>query len=112
MRTDKQLLVITHLSQLLNHVTLFGGFIVSLVLWLTQKDNILHMDEQGKAVINFQISVFIYLILCIPLIFLFGIGILGLIIVGIMGLVFPIINAIKVSNGERPNYPLSFTIIK
>jgi hypothetical protein len=37
LREDKNLLVVTHLSQLLDLVTGMGGLIVPLVLWLTQK---------------------------------------------------------------------------
>ncbi|NER11825.1 DUF4870 domain-containing protein [Leptobacterium flavescens] len=110
MRQDKQLLVITHLTQLLDVITVLGGFIVPLILWLTQKDRIHQMDEHGKSIINFQISMFIYAIVCIPLIFLFGLGILGLILIGIICFIFPIINAIKASNGESPYYPLSIKI--
>ena len=112
MRENNQLLVLTHLSQLLNYVTGFGGLIAPLVIWLMQRDKIMYMDEQGKAIINFQISMFIYAILCIPLIFLFGLGIVALIAVGIVTLIFPIINAIKVSNRQEPGYPLSLTILK
>jgi len=111
MRTDNQLLVITHLCQLLTPLTGFGGLIVPLVLWVTQKDKVYGMDEHGKQIINFQLSVIIYAILCIPLIFLFGLGILLLIILGIISLIYPIINAIKTSNGETPKYPLSLNFI-
>jgi len=112
MRQDKSLLVITHLSQLLDLVTGFGGFIVPLILWLTQREQVLAMDNHGKSIMNFQISMFIYAIVCIPLILLFGLGILGLILIGVLCIVFPIINAIKASNGEEPSYPLSMEIIK
>ena len=112
MREDNQLLVITHLSQLLNLVTGLGGFIVPLVLWLTQKDKVAGMDMHGKMILNFQISLFIYSLICVPLIFLFGLGIVLLIIIGIITLVFPIINAIKTSNGEMPSYPMTLDIIK
>ena len=112
MKEDKQLLVLTHLSQLLDFVTGIGGFIVPLILWLTKKDEIFGMDEHGKAILNFRISMFIYILLCIPLVFLFGLGILGFIAIAIFYLIFPIINAIKVSNNETPNYPLSITFIK
>lgn len=112
MREDKQLLVITHLSQLLDLITGIGGFIVPLVLWLTQKDKVFGMDEHGKMILNFQISMFIYAIVSVPLIILFGLGIFFLIAIGIIVLVFPIINAIKVSNGEMPNYPLSIQFLK
>ena len=105
------MLVWTHLSQLLDIVTGFGGFIVPLVLWLTQRDAIMNMDENGKSIINFQISMFIYILLCIPLILLLGIGILGIIAVAVLCFVFPIVNAIKVSNGEKPHYPLSIKFV-
>ncbi|MBQ0734268.1 DUF4870 domain-containing protein [Aquimarina celericrescens] len=112
MRKDRSLLVITHLSQLLDIITGFGGFIVPLILWLTQRERVLAMDEHGKSIMNFQMSMFIYAMICIPLILLFGLGVLGLIIIAILCFVFPILNAIKASNGEHPSYPLSLQIIK
>jgi uncharacterized Tic20 family protein len=69
------------------------------------------MDEQGKEIVNFQLSLIVYIIICIPLILLLGLGILGLIGLGIIALIFPIINAIKASNGESPKYPLSLNFI-
>ena len=54
MKRNKQLLVLTHLSQLLDFVTGIGGFIVPLIIWAVKKDEILHMDEQGKAILNFR----------------------------------------------------------
>ncbi|GGH44027.1 tRNA modification GTPase [Mangrovimonas yunxiaonensis] len=111
MREDKQLLVITHLSQLLTCITGFGGLIVPLVLWLTQKETVYSMDVQGKRIVNFQLSLIIYSLICIPLILLLGVGILGLIVIGLISIVFPIINAIKTNNGEIPKYPLSLNFI-
>ena len=69
------------------------------------------MNEHGKEIINFQISILIYMLLCIPLILLFGLGILGMIVIGLIAMIFPIINAIKASNGEIPKYPLSLSFI-
>ena len=103
-REDRSLLVITHLSQLLYYVTGFGGLVVPLIIWLTQKDKVVDMDEHGKAVVNFQITLCLITILSIPGIFLFGLGILSLIFVGIIGFIIPIVNAIKANNGESPSY--------
>src|SRR5690606_4928157 len=111
MRKDNQLLVVTHLSQLLTFVTGFGGLIVPLILWATQKDKVLQMDEQGKRIVNFQLSLIIYAIICIPAILLLGLGIIGLIIIGFIFLIFPIINYIKDNNWESTTYPLSFNFI-
>ncbi len=112
MKENKQLLVLTHLSQLLDFVTGIGGFIVPLVIWLTKKDEVFNMDAHGKAILNFRISMFIYLLICIPFILLLGLGILGIIAISFFYLLFPIINAIKASNNEEPNYPFSINIIK
>ena len=112
LREDRNLLVAAHLSQLLDFVTGIGGFIIPLILWLTQKDKVLQMDEHGKQIVNFQISTFIYSILCIPLILFLGLGILGFIVLGVLVLIFPIINAIKASNGEPIYYPLSIQFLK
>ncbi len=111
MRQDRQLLVITHLSQLLCFITGFGSLIVPLILWATQKERVYQMDEQGKEIVNFQLSLIVYLIICIPLILLLGLGIIGIIVLGIISLVYPIINAIRASNGESPKYPLSLNFI-
>ena len=110
-RTDNQLLVITHLTQLLTYLTGFGGLIVPLIIWVTQKDNVEEMDVHGKAIINFQLSIIVYSILSIPLILFFGLGIVTLILIGILAFVLPIINAIKASNGELPSYPLSINFV-
>ena len=112
MRQDNQLLVITHLSQLASLLTGFGGLLIPLILWVTQKEKVYNMDEQGKRIVNFQLSLIIYAIICIPLILLLGLGIIGFIVLGIVSVIFPIINAIKTSNGESPEYPMSIHFIK
>jgi uncharacterized Tic20 family protein len=111
MRQDNQLLVITHLSQLVTLITGFGSLLIPLVLWLTQKEKVYQMDEHGKNIVNFQLSLIVYFIICIPLILFFGLGLLGFIILGLISVVFPIINAVKASNGEVPKYPFSFNFI-
>ena len=109
---NRQLLVLTHLSQLLDLVTGIGGFLVPLIIWLIKKDEVFDMDRHGKAILNFRISMFIYLLICVPAILLFGLGILGFIVIGIFYLIFPIINALRASNNQPPNYPLSIQFLK
>jgi uncharacterized Tic20 family protein len=111
MRSDRQLIVLTHLSQLVTLVIGFGSLILPLVLWLTNKDKVYEMDQHGKNILNFQISLLIYALICVPLILLLGLGLVGLIVLGIISIIFPIVNAIKASNGETPKYPLSLSFI-
>ncbi len=112
LRSDKQLLVIAHLSQLLTYITGFGGLVVPLIIWLTQKDNVEGMDVHGKAIVNFQLTILLLSILSIPAILLLGLGILALIFIGIVAFVLPIVNAIKVNNGEAPSYFMTIRFIK
>ena len=110
-REDNQLLVITHFCQLLTFITGFGGLIVPLIIWATQKNEVNGIDEHGKAIINFQISMIILAIICIPLALII-VGIIGWIILAILGFVMPIVNAVNASNKTPIYYPLSFQFLK
>ena len=111
MRTDRQLLVITHLTQLLSYVIGFGGLIAPLIIWLTSKNSVEGMDEHGKAILNLQLSLILYIVLSIPAILLFGFGILTLIGTAILGFVLPIVNAVRANNGEEPSYFMTIRFI-
>lgn len=111
MKEDKQLIVITHLSQLITLVTGFGSLFVPLLIWATQKNRVHQMDEHGKNILNFQLSLLLYTIICLPLILFFGLGLLGLITLAAFAIIFPVVNAIKASNGEISKYPLSLSFI-
>jgi uncharacterized Tic20 family protein len=112
MKADRQLLTLTHLSQLLCFVSVIGGFVVPLIVWLTQKESVDDLDEHGKSILNFQITTFLLTLLCVPLIFLFGLGLIGLFVLTLFLVVFPVINAVKASNGESPYYPLSLRFLR
>ena len=64
MRVDRQLIVLTHLSQLVTLVIGFGSLILPLILWTTNKEKVYEMDSHGKNIINFQLSILIYSIIC------------------------------------------------
>lgn len=103
-RTDTTLLAITHLTQLLHYVTGFGGLIAPLIIWLTSKDTVEGMNEHGKSIINFQLSLILYMVISFPAILLLGLGILGFIFVGVIGFILPIVNAVRASNGQPPSH--------
>jgi hypothetical protein len=51
---------VLHLSSLLQYCIPFGNFIFPIVIWASSKDKSEFVEEQGKEVINFQLSLFIY----------------------------------------------------
>ena len=111
MTQNRELLVLTHLSQLVSLIIGCGSLIAPLVFWLTQKDKIYQMDTHGKSIVNFQLSLVLLYVVCVPLRLLFGFGFLGWFVLGVISIIYPIINAVKVSQGENPEYPLSFNFI-
>jgi len=104
--------MLTHLAALAGLIGIpFANIIGPLIVWLIKKDTMPFADEQGKESLNFQITVTIALLCCIPL-FLIIIGFLLMPAIGLAALIFVIIAAIKTSNGEHYRYPLSLRLIK
>ena len=99
------------LAGLVPIVPAFGSIIAPLVIWQVKKNEFPFVDEQGKEAVNFQISMLLYAIICIPLCFI-CIGFFLLAAVGIVDIVFLLIAAIKANNGERYRYPISIRFIK
>ncbi|MHC4819193.1 MAG: DUF4870 domain-containing protein, partial [Planctomycetota bacterium] len=89
----------------------FGNILGPLVIWLIKKDEMPFVDDQGKEVLNFQISLTIYAIISGILCLIF-IGFLLLPAVLIFGIVMTIIGTIKASSGERYRYPFTIRFLK
>lgn len=101
-------LMLMHLSQLAGLVVPLIGFIIPVVLWLTNKDVNEKVNINGRNILNFMISYTIYaVILCITII-----GIPLAVILGIVYVVFVIVASIKANNGESWKYPMTIEFIK
>lgn len=111
MKENQQLIVFMHLSQLFNLFSGFLGFIIPLVIWQSKKKDTYDLDVHGKAIINFQISLFILTICCFPLVLFLGIGLIGLCILLLVSLAFPVLNAVRASAGSLPNYPTLYEFV-
>ena len=108
---QKQTGMFLHLSQLLNFVIPFGGIAAPILIWKLKKDEIAALDAHGKMIANWIISAAIYTIISAVLCFVL-IGFLGLLALFLMGIVFPIIGAIKANKGEFYEYPLTIKFLK
>ncbi len=100
-----------HLSTFASLLIPFGGIIGPLICWSSKKHESKWVDQNGKAALNFQLSVALYIIICIPLMFvIIGFVLFGAII--ILELVCVIIASIKASKGEEYKYPLMIPFIQ
>jgi uncharacterized Tic20 family protein len=100
-----------HLSAILTMYLLAMGFLGPLIIWLIKKDQSKFVDYHGKEALNFQITVLIAGLICIPLIFVI-IGIFLLIALSIFSLIMCIIAGINANGGGYYRYPLTLRLIK
>ena len=90
-----QFCMLMHLSQFAGFIFPFGGLILPIIMWQTNKDQSVLVDEHGKNVLNWIISCFIYLIISAFLTFLI-VGFVTLIATALCSLIFTIIGAVYI----------------
>ncbi len=88
----------------------FAHIIAPLIIWLIKKDEMPFVNEQGKESLNFQISVAIYLIASVILLFV-GVGFVVLPALIIFDLVVVIVASVKANQGIAYRYPLCIRFI-
>ena len=103
--------MIAHLAALAGYVIPFGNLIGPLLIWQIKKDEYPFAADQGKEALNFQITVLLAILVCVPLMFV-CIGIPMAMAVGVADLVFIIIAAIKANEGVTYRYPFTLRLIK
>ncbi len=108
---ERQMGLFLHISQLAFVFIFPVGVALPIILWQTQKDKMPALDVHGKMTANWMISWAIYMFISWVLIFVL-IGIPLIIALGIIGIVFPIVGAVKANNGELWDYPLTIKFIK
>ena len=105
---DKQWGMFCHLSSLAGFVVPMGNIIGPVVCWMMKKETSRFVDYHGKESLNFQISMIIYCLICMVTI----IGIPLVFLIGIYGLIMPIIAGLKAQEGELYEYQMIFRLVK
>jgi uncharacterized protein len=101
---------------MLAHLSALFGLIIGLnwlgplVVYLVKKDEHPFIADQGREALNFNLSVFIYVLVSVVLIFIV-IGFLLLPVIGIAWLVLTILAGVRANNGEPYRYPLTIKFV-
>ena len=98
--------ILCHLSTFLG-----VGFILPLVVYLAMKGDSDYVRDNAREALNFHLSILIYGICCIPLVFVV-IGIPILVILGLALFILSIVAALKASENGCYRYPLTLRLIK
>ncbi len=109
--SERNWAMLCHLSAFAGYFFPFGGIIGPLICWLSRKDESAWVNENGKASLNFQLSMLLYMVLAIPLCFII-IGIPIEIFLSILELICVVIASVKASKGELFKYPISIPFIQ
>jgi Uncharacterized protein conserved in bacteria len=115
---QRQMAMFLHLSQLANVLLFPLGIVAPIIIWQTQKEKMPALDAHGKMVVNFMISMTIYLVIGSILTFILMFLVIGFLLIpvlavlGLLGIIFPIIGGVKANNGELWEYPLTIKFLK
>ncbi|UAL28364.1 DUF4870 domain-containing protein [Nocardioides rotundus] len=106
--------MLSHLIAIAAMVLSMGllGFVASLVVYLVYKDRGPFVRAHAANSLNVQLTMLFWLILSLPLILLLGLGLLVMIAAPIVAFVLHLIGAIKASNGEWWDPPLTPRMVR
>ncbi len=100
-----------HLSSLSGYIGVpFGHILGPLIIWLIKKDSSRFLDEVGKETLNYNISIVLWFLLTIPLMFI----VIGFFLFGalaILDIVVTFLAAQAASKGENYRYPLTIRFL-
>ena len=86
--------------------SLFAGFLVPLIMWLIKREESPFIDDHGKQLMNWNISLVIYFVASVLLV-LVVIGILLIPILILLHLIFSIMGAVASNRGDLYRYPIA-----
>jgi uncharacterized Tic20 family protein len=99
-----------HISTFCSMIVPLGNFIGPFVVWQLKKNESEFVADQAKEALNFQISLFIYMLISAVLMLII-IGIFMLIGFAIFGLIIVIVAGVKANQGEFYRYPMCLRLI-
>lgn len=109
--TENSYVTLMHVAQFGGYILPFLGFILPIVMWMTNKEQSAAIDRTGKDIVNFMISWLLYAVVG-GILVIVGIGLVILGVLAVAQVVLVIIAAIKTANKESWKYPLTIEFIK
>jgi uncharacterized Tic20 family protein len=89
----------------------FASVIGPLIVWMIKREEYPLVSDQGKESVNFQISMAIYFVISLILVFvLIGFLLIGILV--IFSAICVILASIKANDGVKYRYPLCIRFIK
>ncbi len=109
-KSDKILATLCHLAGLAFFIP-FGNIVMPLIIWLLRKDESSFVDDQGKEVLNFQLTMLMFFFVSAFLMFV-AIGVPLILMLSLLNIGFVIFASVKAAEGVRYKYPVCIRFIK
>ncbi|MEJ0000246.1 MAG: DUF4870 domain-containing protein [Verrucomicrobiota bacterium] len=103
--SDKVLAILCHVSFFIG-----AGFVLPLIVYLVKRSDSPFVAAHAREALNFHLSLLIYAICTIPLLFIV-VGFFVYILIVLLGAVCGIIAAVRASEGGFYHYPLTLRLI-
>ena len=105
-----------HLSSLSMYIGIpFGNILGPVVIWMMHRDKSALIDDQGKEVVNFQLTMTIAFACAVVL----AVSVIGLVVaipvfaaLPVIQILFTVLGAMKANEGVTFRYPLTIRFIK
>lgn len=105
--------MLCHLLSLIGYFSILGFIVAPLALWMVKRKDHPFIDDQGRESVNFQITIFLLLVVSLLLTEVeMTIGAVLLAIVAIYHLIFTVVASVRASRGLLYRYPLAFRFLK
>ncbi len=103
--------LILHLSLIASHFIPFALVLAPLVMWQMKKDESPFLDDHGREVVNFQLSLLLYSLGLTVLTALTCVTVVGFIPLYILAVVGMVMGAVAAHKGEYFRYPATLRLI-
>ena len=103
--------ILVHAAAFAGVLVPFGTILGPFIVWIIKKPESALVDRHGRAALNFQISMLIYIIVSAILV-LVVVGLLLLIVLGIFWFVMVLVATIRAADGRDPGYLLSIEFLR
>lgn len=105
---ERGMAVIAHLSGLAGYILPLGGVIVPILIWFVKRDSRV-LSSIAKQAVILNVAVFLCCLAMFGLfvtIILAPVAIVGWLVLGLAAIAFPVIGALKASDGVYYRYPV------
>ena len=103
--------ILVHVAAFAGVVVPFGMILGPFIVWIIKKPESALVDRHGRAALNFQISMVIYFLISVVLMFVV-IGFLLVIALAIFWFVMVLVATIRAADGRDPRYVLAIEFLK